>query len=160
MHKHTFDIQGGLHKLQVDEPAADAWNGFVASLQANQAKQVKQTAKKQPRLKQVVEEGWSGTVAWNNVWDDAVTKEASRPQHMTGEAQPETSAGALHFVSLSAMQVSSVPGMHCPTSIRAGANSDVHYAITFICTSTVLLSFLLWRASRACVPTCLRICLR
>ncbi len=94
--------------MQVDEPAADAWNGFVASLQANQAKQVKQTAKKQPRLTQFVEESWLGTVTWNNVWDDAVTKEASRPQHVTGQAQPEASAGALHCNSLSKTSATTV----------------------------------------------------
>lgn len=81
--------------MQVDEPAANAWNGFVASLQANQAKQVKQTAKQQCRHKQPKQDGWYGTVYWNDAWDDAMKKETARPPDNPAQAQPQDSAGEI-----------------------------------------------------------------
>ena len=72
---------------------ANAWNGLVASLQATQSKQGKLDAAKKQHRPKLPDGSWSGTVLWNNAWDDALRKEAARPQHVSAQAQPEELAG-------------------------------------------------------------------
>ena len=91
------------------QPEATAWNGLVASLQASQdqlptqAEVLKQDAlqkqqdagQKRRRPKPVTEDGWCGSIGWNNKWDEALEKEASRSQKSAAPAQeqPQDVAG-------------------------------------------------------------------
>lgn len=93
------------------QPEANAWNGLVASLQASQdqlpmqAELLKQEAlqkqqdagQKRRRPKPVTEDGWCGSIGWNNKWDEALEKEASRSQKSAAPAQdqPQDVAGKL-----------------------------------------------------------------
>ena len=72
---------------------ANAWTGLVASLQATQSKQAKLDAAKKQHRPKLPDGSWSGTVLWNNAWDDAVKKEAARPHQVSAQAQPQELAG-------------------------------------------------------------------